>query len=283
MELIIDQPFDLRSSLESGQAHRWKKSDDWYSGVVRGEFIQIRQKGHVVEFQSGPSPEATAAAMLRDYFRLDDDLDEIYMDINRDDRVAAMVDKYPGLRILRTEPWECLVAFICSANNNIARIHQLMERMSEEFGRPVTLNGKTRHTFPAPADLAEAGEGELRRLGLGFRAPYVWEASKAVLDGTLDLPALVQMPYAKAKEALMEMKGIGPKIADCIAIFSLEKLEAFPIDVWIRRALAEWYFPDQKTPPDKVMLQWAQGHFGRFGGYAQQYLFHGQRLRKKAD
>ena len=283
MELIIDQPFDLRSSLESGQAHRWKKSDDWYSGVVRGEFIQIRQKGHVVEFQSGPSPEATAAAMLRDYFRLDDDLDEIYMDINRDDRVAAMVDKYPGLRILRTEPWECLVAFICSANNNIVRIHQLMERMSEEFGRPVTLNGKTRHTFPAPADLAEAGEGELRRLGLGFRAPYVWEASKAVLDGTLDLPALVQMPYAKAKEALMEMKGIGPKIADCIAIFSLEKLEAFPIDVWIRRALAEWYFPDQKTPPDKVMLQWAQGHFGRYGGYAQQYLFHGQRLRKKAD
>jgi len=283
VELIIDQPFDLRSSLESGQAHRWKKSDDWYSGVVRGEFIQIRQKGHVVEFQSGPSPEATAAAMLRDYFRLDDDLDEIYLDINRDDRVAAMVDKYPGLRILRTEPWECLVAFICSANNNIARIHQLMERMSEEFGRPVTLNGKTRHTFPAPADLAEAGEGELRRLGLGFRAPYVWEASKAVLDGTLDLPALVQMPYAKAKEALMEMKGIGPKIADCIAIFSLEKLEAFPIDVWIRRALAEWYFPDQKTPPDKVMLQWAQGHFGRYGGYAQQYLFHGQRLRKKAD
>lgn len=283
MELIIDQPFDLRSSLESGQAHRWKKSDEWYSGVVRGEFIQIRQKGPVVEFQSGPSPEATAAAMLRDYFRLDDDLDEIYLDINRDDRVAAMVDKYPGLRILRTEPWECLVAFICSANNNIARIHQLMERMSEEFGRPVTLNGKTRHTFPAPADLAEAGEGELRRLGLGFRAPYVWEASKAVLDGTLDLPALVQMPYAKAKEALMEMKGIGPKIADCIAIFSLEKLEAFPIDVWIRRALAEWYFPDQKTPPDKVMLQWAQGHFGRYGGYAQQYLFHGQRLRKKAD
>jgi N-glycosylase/DNA lyase len=104
-----------------------------------------------------------------------------------------------------------------------------------------------------------------------------------VLDGTLDLLALVQMPYVEAKEALMEMKGIGPKIADCIAIFSLEKLEAFPIDVWIRRALAEWYFPNQKTPPDKVMLEWAQGHFGRYGGYAQQYLFHGQRLRKKTD
>ena len=283
MELTIDQPLDLGSSLESGQAHRWKKLDGWYSGVVRGEFIQIRQKGRVLEFSSGPSPEATAAAMLWDYFRLDDDIYAIYTDINRDGRVAAMVTKYPGLRILRTEPWECLVAFICSANNNIARIHQLMERMSDEFGNRIELNEHTRHTFPTPADLAEAGEGELRRLGLGFRAPYVDQASRAVLEGKLDLPALVQMPYPEAKAALMEIKGIGSKIADCIAVFSLDKLEAFPIDIWIRRALAEWYFPDQKTPPDRVLLEWAQEHFGRYGGYAQQYLFHGQRLRKKAD
>ena len=281
MELTIDQPFDLGASLESGQAHRWKKSDDWYAGVIRGEFIQIRQNAQVVEFSSVPSPEEAAAKMLRDYFRLDDDIDAIYSDLNRDGRVAAMVNKYPGLRILRTEPWECLVAFICSANNNIARIHQLMERMSDEYGSPLTLNGLTRHTFPSPADLAEAGEDELRRLGLGFRAPYVDQASRAVLEGKLDLPALVRMPYPEAKAALMEQKGIGSKIADCIAVFSLEKLEAFPIDVWIRRALAEWYFPGQKTPPDRALLEWAQHHFGRYGGYAQQYLFHGQRLRKK--
>ena len=287
MELTIDQPFDLNSTLESGQAHRWKKVDGWFSGVVRGEFIQIHQtgpldqKGRVVEFRSGPSPEATAAAMLREYFRLDDDIDAIYSDIKRDSRVAEMVGKYPGLRVLRTEPWECLVAFICSANNNIPRIHQLMERMSDEFGRPVSLNGQTRHTFPSPTDLAEAGEGELRRLGLGFRAPYVDQAARAVVDGTLDLPALVRAPYPEAKAALMEIKGIGSKIADCIAVFSLEKLEAFPIDVWIRRALGEWYFPGQKTPPDRVLLEWAQEHFGRYGGYAQQYLFHGRRLQKK--
>ena len=288
LELTIDQPFDLASSLESGQAHRWKKVDGWYSGVFRGEFIQIRQKGQTpagqtVEFRSGPSPEAEAAAMLREYFRLDDNIEAIYLDISRDARVAEMVNKYPGLRILRTEPWECLVAFICSANNNIARIHQLMERMSDEFGDPLSLNGQIRHTFPSPADLAEAGEGELRRLGLGFRAPYVAQASMAVLEGRLDLPALVRLPYPEAKAALMEIKGIGSKIADCIAIFSLDKLEAFPIDVWIRRALSEWYFPGQKTPPDRVLLEWAQDHFGRYGGYAQQYLFHGQRLRKKAD
>ena len=283
MELTIEQPFNLGASLESGQAHRWEKLGDWYAGVIRGEFIQIRQNGQIVEFSSGPSPEEVAAPMLRDYFRLDDDIDAIYSDINRDDRVAAMVNKYPGLRILRTEPWECLVAFICSANNNIARIHQLMERMSAEFGSPLTLNGQTRHSFPRPADLVEAGEGELRRLGLGFRAPYVDLASRAVLEGELDMPALVRMPYPEAKATLMEQKGIGSKIADCIAVFSLEKLEAFPIDVWIRRALAEWYFPGEKTPPDRVLLEWAQDHFGRYGGYAQQYLFHGQRLRKNNE
>ncbi|MDA0263216.1 MAG: DNA glycosylase [Chloroflexi bacterium] len=301
MELVVDQPFDLGASLESGQAHRWKKVDGWYAGVVQGEFIHVRQKGQpglagqVVEFSSASTKnsngnsngngngagESGTAAMLRGYFRLDDDIHAIYADINRDERVASMVGKYPGLRILRTEPWECLVAFICSANNNIARIHQLMERMSDEFGDPVSLNGQTRHTFPTPADLAEAGEGELRRLGLGFRAPYVDLAARSVLAGELDLQDLVRMPYRDAKEALMGMKGIGPKIADCIAVFSLEKLEAFPIDVWIRRALAEWYFPGEKTPSDKVLLEWAQEHFGRYGGYAQQYLFHGQRLRTK--
>ena len=287
MRLPVDQPFDLAASLESGQAHRWAYpkdgEDGWYTGVIRGDLVRIRQTAEVVEFQCSPSSPADMAPRLASYFRLDDDIEAIYADINRDPRVAEMVERYPGLRVLRTEPWECLVAFICSANNNIQRIHHMMERMSEAFGSPLSLNGCTRYTFPKPVDLVEAGEMELRRLGLGFRAPYVHLASVAVLEGRLDLDALVQMPYLETKAALMEQRGIGSKIADCIAVFSLEKLEAFPIDVWIRRALAEWYFPDQKPPPDRVMLDWAMDHFGRYGGYAQQYLFHGRRLRDKKD
>ncbi len=283
--LAVDQPFDLVASLESGQAHRWaypKAGDDgWYTGVIRGDLVRIRQTNEVVEFQCAPSPAADMATRLASYFRLDDDIEAIYADINRDPRVAEMVERYPGLRVLRTEPWECLVAFICSANNNIQRIHHMMETISEAFGSPVSLNGCTRYTFPQPADLVEAGEMELRRLGLGFRAPYVHLASVAVLEGRLDLDALIEMPYLEAKAVLMERRGIGSKIADCIAVFSLEKLEAFPIDVWVRRALAEWYFPGQKAPPDRVMLEWAMEHFGRYGGYAQQYLFHGRRLEKK--
>ena len=285
MELTVNQPFDLASSLESGQAHRWaypKDGDDgWYTGVVRENLVRIRQTDDRVEFRCGPSDEAAFAPRLAEYFRFDDDISKIYDVINQDERVAAMVRQYPGLRVLRTEPWECLVAFICSATSNIPRIHQNMESISRAFGSPVSLNGWTRHTFPTPVDLAEAGEAELRRLGLGFRAPYVHLASVAVLEGRLDLDALIEMPYTEAKAALMERRGIGSKIADCIAVFSLEKLEAFPIDVWVRRALGEWYFPEQKTPPDRVLLEWAQEHFGRYGGYAQQYLFHGRRLRDK--
>ncbi len=285
MRLAVDQPFDLAASLESGQAHRWAYpkagGDGWYTGVIRGDLVRIRQTPEAMEFQCSPSSAAYMAPRLASYFRLDDDIEAIYADINRDPRVAEMVERYPGLRVLRTEPWECLVAFICSANNNIQRIHHMMETISEAFGSPVSLNGCTRYTFPQPADLVEAGEMELRRLGLGFRAPYVHLASVAVLEGRLDLDALIEMPYLEAKAVLMERRGIGSKIADCIAVFSLEKLEAFPIDVWVRRALAEWYFPGQKAPPDRVMLEWALEHFGQYGGYAQQYLFHGRRLEKK--
>jgi len=152
--------------------------------------------------------------------------------------------------------------------------------MATAYGNPIEMDGQIRHSFPGPVQLAQAGELELRRLGLGFRAPYVAKAAQRVSEGWLNLDALVDLPYPEAKERLMECAGIGPKIADCIAVFSLDKLEAFPIDVWVRRALGEWYFPGQKTPPDRVLLEWAQDHFGRYCGYSQQYLFHGRRLEK---
>ena len=286
MLLDIDQPLDLAATLESGQAHRWRREDNqggiWYSGVIQGTFIKIRQddKGQV-EFRCAPGSEAALTPILHRYFRMDDDIHAVYAELKRDQRVAAMVRRYPGLRLLRLEPWECLIAFICSANSNMPRIHQVMEKMSVHFGDALELDGEVRHAFPTPAQLVEAGEAELRRLGLGFRAPYVDQATRRVLEGTLDLPSLVQMPYQEAKEELMTCPGIGPKIADCVAVFSLEKLEAFPMDVWIRRALGEWYFPGQKIPPDRVLLEWAHGHFGRYAGYAQQYLFHGRRLEKR--
>lgn len=280
--LPIDQPFDLAESLESGQAHRWKNlGDGWYSGVLGDWLIHIRQNAEGVEFcAAGSRPGGDAGALpdlLQSYFRLDDDIEAIYADIGMDRRVSQMVDRYPGLRILRQDPWECTVAFICSATSNIPRIHQNMEAMADSLGESLELNGEVRRTFASPEQLASAGEGFLRELGLGFRAPYVAAAARQVCEGELDLDELIRLPYPETKSRLMECYGIGAKIADCIAVFSLEKLQAFPVDVWVRRALAEWYFPMQKKPPDRAMVEWAQEYFGQYAGYSQQYLFHARR------
>ena len=285
------QPIDLEASLLGGQAHRWKTEGDWYSGVLWGNLVLTRQDGQSIEFLSSPtSPDALLPA-FRKYLRLDDDLGAIYDNITQDPNVASQVERYPGLRVLRQEPWECLVAYICSANSNIETIHLNMERLSNEFGSPLKIANPDpepgfaptvkRHTFPSPVDLAEAGEAELRRLKLGFRAPYVHRAAIAVLEGRLDLQHLTTAPYEETKSELMALKGIGDKIADCIALMSLEKLEAFPIDVWVRRALADWYFPGERTPTNRMLLPWAQEYFGKYAGYANQYLFHGRRLRDK--
>ena len=291
------QPLDLEASLLGGQAHRWKRAPsggdggEWYSGVLRGNLVLVRQHEQTVEFHGGPADSAALVPLVRSHLRLDDDLETICSEIADDPNVADQIRRYPGLRVLRQEPWECLVAYICSANSNIETIHLNMERLSGEFGEPLTLLHPEpppgdeeiirRNTFPKPVDLAEAGEMELRRLKLGFRAPYVHQAAIAVAERRLDLDRLVDAPYPEAKAELMALKGIGDKIADCIALMSLEKMEAFPIDVWVRRALADWYFPGQKTPTNRVLLEWAQGHFGRYAGYANQYLFHGRRLRDR--
>ena len=285
------EPLDLEASLLGGQAHRWRREGDWYCGVLRGNLLLVRQQGQTIEFHGSPAPPEALTSLIHSHLRLEDDLGAIQADLAGDANVAAQVQRYPGLRVLRQEPWECLVAYICSANSNIETIHLNMERLSNEFGKPLALPNPQpspageglicRHTFPTPVDLAEAGEIELRRLKLGFRAPYVHQAAIAVAEKRLDLDYLVAAPYPEAKAELMALKGIGDKIADCISLMSLEKMEAFPIDVWVRRALADWYFPDQKAPTNRVMLEWAQGYFGRYAGYANQYLFHGRRLRDR--
>ena len=296
MRLSIGQPFALASSLESGQAHRWRRARQedadreggWHWGIICGNLIKIRpfedDRGgapYSVEFRSAPAAEpGYTESLLTSYFRLEDDIEAIYREITRDPQVASMVRRYRGLRLLRTEPWECFIAFICSANSNISRIHANLESISERFGNPVALDGHIRYTFPSPERLAEAGEAALRELGLGFRAPYVARGALAVARGELDLEALRQIPYQDAQARLMELPGIGPKIADCILLHSLDKLEAFPIDVWVRRALQEWYFHGTKVPSYQAVTEWALNHFGQYAGYAELYLFHGRRLKR---
>ena len=281
-------PFDLAATLESGQAFRWRREaaqeggPPWFEGVVFSNVVRIQQDGEVLEWTASPDSEQSLAPILRDYLRLDEDFSAITSALEFDDTLRAGFAEYAGLRILRQEPWECLVSFICSANNNIPRITKNVEDMASAFGTPIQGQSGERNAFPSPAQLADAGETSLRELGLGFRAKYVAAAARRVAEGEFDLYSLREVSYQDALDTLAEFAGVGDKVANCVLLFSMDKLEAFPVDVWIDRALRDWYFSDsdEKISRNK-MRTWAQARFGEHAGYANQYLFHGRRLRDR--
>ena len=278
-------PLDLAATLESGQAFRWTREEGqsgqgtWFCGIVLGNQVWLRQAPGGVECTSEPGPDSVVAPLIRDYIRLDDDLPEIYSVLERDDRIRGGIDRFRGMRVLRQDPWECLVSFICSANNNIPRITRNVGDIASAFGSPILDGTSGVNAFPSAEQLAEAGEAALRELGLGFRAKYVAAAAERVSQSQIDLYSLREASYQEALDALVELPGVGDKIANCVLLFSLDKLEAFPVDVWIDRALREWYFsPSGETVPRVRMRAWAQERFGRYAGYANQYLFHQRRM-----
>ena len=288
MIIPFDGPLDLTSTLESGQVFRWTREDgegesgaSWHRGAIFNNIVRMRQTPKGIEFVSEPDDESTLAPLVRDFLRLDDDLDDIYGHIGKDDRIRSAIARYRGLRILRQDPWECLVSFICSANSNIPRINVNARDLSSSFGDPVKAGRDVAHSFPGPKALAEAGEQRMRTLGLGFHAKYVAATAQVVADGGLDLFSLRETPYQQALETLTALPGVGDKIANCVLLFSLDKLEAFPVDVWINRALGEWYVDSTGNAiATKDMRPWAQDYFGAYAGYANQYLFHGRRLQR---
>ena len=290
MLIPFSQPLDLVNTLESGQSFRWRREclpgrdqGPWFSGVVFDSVVRIHQVPRGIEFHSVPGDESSMEPLLRDYLRLHDDLVGIYRTIVTDDHIDAAVAQYRGMRLLRQAPWECLVSFICSSISNIPRISANVEDMCKHFGHPIRVGGHVRHTFPAAEDLADAGERLLRELGLGFRAKYLAAVADIVARGELDLFALREATYEEALDALMQLPGVGDKVANCVLLFALDKLEAFPVDMWVHRALREWYLSgDDSKLSNKDMRLWAQGHFGPYAGYANQYLFHRRRLQDRA-
>ena len=278
--LAVAQPFNLAATLESGQAFRWRLVDSgWYWGTVGQWAMGLRQSEGRLMFRCARGSEEHVSGTLHDYFRLEDNLEAIYREIVTDQRMAQAIDQHRGLRLLRQDPWECLASFVCSSVSNIPRISRNLEAVAARYGEPVTLAGQRLNTFPTPERLACAGEGTLRVLGLGFRAKYVAEIASVVAEGQIDLPALRRRSYQGAKAVLTALPGIGEKVADCILVFSLDKMEGFPVDRWVRRSLEEWYFPGEESMSYAVLRAWAQERWGRYAGYAQQYLFHDRRLK----
>jgi len=288
MEIKLDQStitFDLEHTLRCGQLFRWEKRGDWWYGVVRDKVVKIRQIKDRLVFQT--FPERVNADFIKNYFRLDDDLPLILSRIGKDEHIGEAIQCFRGLRISRQEPWECLISYICATYKNIPAIKNMILNLSKRFGRKVTFNSHHFYTFPKPSDLAHASLEEIRECKLGFRAERVLETSKIVDRRKLNLEELRKKGYEKAKHELLSLPGVGQKVADCILLFSLDKLEAFPVDIWIKRIILDFYpdyFEDSFVerisgkssiaPGEyKTISSFGRRYFGEYAGYAQEYLF----------
>jgi len=298
MEIRLDQsrtPFSLDHTLSCGQTFRWEKRGEYWIGVADQTVFKIMQKNTALKFKS--STNTSASNFLWSYFRLDDNLQSVYSKIMKDEHVEAAVKQFRGLRLMRQEPWECLISYLCATHTNIPAIKQMVFNLCCQFGNPVNFEDEEFHTFPKPEVLAKASLNDLQLCKLGYRAENVLETAKLVSRGDFDLEALKTMPYEEAKEELLALPGVGPKVADCILLFSLDKLEAFPIDVWMKRIILEYY--SQYFEPEFVtrvhakkglspreygtIYVFGREYFGEYLGYAQEYLYHHKRCEASLD
>lgn len=273
--------FDPIISINSGQVFLWeKRGDSWY-GIHGERVVKFTQQEGRAEFTSFPEDRLCDQKM----FRLGDDTRAILGEISRDPLLRKLVKAYSGLRLMRQEPHQCLFSFVCASNTNIPMIRRMLHNITRKFGRATKLDGIEFFTFPSAANIDRASVGELRACGLGYRAKAIKAAAHSIAKGQLDFDALKSASYEEAKKELLQVYGVGNKIADCVLLFSLEKLDAFPIDVWIARALAGHYrwlhekkFGDKITPRQYEQLSGsAREYFGRYAGYAQQYLYYHMR------
>ena len=277
---IEAEDFSLRATLASGQTFRWTQHDGWHYGFIGRSVLKVRQEGERLLYESS-DPSLTPDRVVR-YFALDLNLTDIISSIDCDMQVHHAITAHRGLRVLRQDGWETLASFICASFNNIKRIEGMLGRLCQAYGDPVALNGFRGFSFPAPDTLAGVPERKLRSLGLGYRAPYLRSTARLVVDGKLPMSQLQRVDYDAAKRTLLSCDGVGDKVADCVALFGFEKYEAFPVDVWIERAM-RYYFRHRKMTR-AALHAYARRHFGPYAGYAQQYLYHYVRsLRRSSE
>ncbi len=270
-------PLNLDLTIDSGQVFLWSKINGHWYGIHGSNVIKVSTNSSSLEFSS--YPENINGERI---FRLDDNLNDITRKISKDGIMKEAVLTLSGLRLMRQEPYQCLLSFICATNTSIAMIRRMLTALSARFGRKVEYDGLKFHTFPEPKRLADASINDLCKCSVGFRARFIKQASKVIQSGSVDFENLKHAKYEDAKEELMDVLGIGPKVSDCILLFSLEKLEAFPIDIWVARAVSSYYnhlldekLNETKMTPKTYRLLSAKmrEYFGFYAGYAQQYLY----------
>lgn len=274
--------FDLKHIFDCGQAFRWEKvGPHEYIGISGDQVLRISQEETQVSYSCS---EDNFDGFWASYFDLNTDYGEIKKAlIERDASLSDAIAFGSGIRLLNQEPFEMLITFILSANNHIPRIRSLVKKLCERYGREVEhpwtdLIGSL-YTFPTPEALANAKLEELRGLGLGYRDRYVLESAIKVAENPGCLGKIQAMSYGEAKKELLTFSGVGPKVADCILLFSAGKHEAFPIDTWIKKTLERRYNLTQVS--NKALEAWADSVFGALKGYAQQYMFFFEREKQE--
>ena len=264
--------YDVAATLTSGQAFRWKQIGEAHEGIIGNRWVQL----HVRQDRLHATTTARVDdwSWLTDYLQLAVDLPAVLRSFPDDAPLRAATTACPGLRLLRQDHWECLASFILSSTKQIVQIQQCVALLCERFGEPIAgPDGEGRFSFPSFTRLAAASEAELRACKLGFRAKYLRGTAQMLADGEVALAALAELSTAEARAQLMRFPGVGRKIADCVLLFAYGRQDAFPVDVWVLKALRTLYFPNRR-PTLRRLQHFAATHFGPNAGYAQQYLFH---------
>ncbi len=273
--------FELKDIFDCGQCFRWNKEEDnSYTGVFEENVLNVKKQNGTVIFKG--ICKNNIKDTVEYYFDLNRDYEKIKETLsNIDENLKTSVAYGSGIRILNQDLWETIISFIISANNNIPRIKGIIERLSKKYGKEINYNGKKYYTFPTPKDLKDVTVKEYRDLGLGFRDIRLYETTKMILEKKVDLEELkTNKNTIEVRNKLLTLSGVGPKVADCILLFSsLKRFEVFPIDVWVRRVMNDLYIKneDETKVSKKQIENIAKEKFGSLAGLAQQYLFYWRR------
>ena len=272
--------YDLAQTMSSGQVFAWRQVADEWVGVVNGHWVGLRQAAEVIVVRTAePQREWT---WLREFLQSDVRLGAMLATFPKDDlHLRAAVEACRGLRLLRQDPWECLASFILSSTKQIVQIRQIVRTLSASYGERVTVptGQPPAFAFPTAQRVASLTEGELRGCKMGFRAPYLLGTARRIAAGEFAPESLRRLPVDEARTELMALPGVGQKIADCVLLFAYGFPTAFPVDVWVARALSTFYFRGRAVKPERLR-RFADKHFGPNAGYAQQYLFHHIRTQR---
>ena len=261
---------DIDNSINSGQVFLWEKcGSDWY-GINGQDILKINKNAVIKSIQNSKT----------DFFRKNDNMQEIIKSISKDKTVKEAIKQYEGLRIFKQDPFQCMISFIISSNSNIQKIKNSLEKITKKFGVKVEIQNKEFFLFPKPEKLANASIEEIKKCGVGYRAPFIKQAAEMIFSKKIDLEYLEKLDYKEAKKNICLIPGVGNKVADCILLFSLNKLEAFPLDTWMIKILEKYYSNEfkieTKTITQKqyeILHEKIVNYFGPYCGYAQQFLF----------